>query len=82
MRTVEAISRCSYCSGPYSTVKAQKRTHNHQATRPMPELPELSVVQAVLNRPILGQTIVSAEAIPPGAAIVIRDLTGAGIVRP
>src|SRR5690348_11002863 len=44
----------------------------------MPELPELEVVQEVLNRRILGQTIIAAEAIPPGAAIVIRDLTGAG----
>jgi formamidopyrimidine-DNA glycosylase len=44
----------------------------------MPELPELEVVQEVLNRRIVGQTITGAEAIPPGAAIVIRDLTGAG----
>jgi formamidopyrimidine-DNA glycosylase len=44
----------------------------------MPELPELEVVQEVLNRRIIGQTITAAEAIPPGAAIVIRDLTGAG----
>ncbi len=44
----------------------------------MPELPELEVVQEVLNRCIVGQTIMAAEAIPPGAAIVIRDLTGAG----
>jgi hypothetical protein len=44
----------------------------------MPELPELEVVQEVLNRRILGQTITAADAIPPGAAIVIRDLTGAG----
>ena len=44
----------------------------------MPELPELEVVQEVLNSRLLGQTIVSAEAIAPGAVIVIRDLTGAG----
>jgi formamidopyrimidine-DNA glycosylase len=44
----------------------------------MPELPELEVVREVLNRHIIGQTITSAEAIPPGAAIVVRDLTGAG----
>ena len=44
----------------------------------MPELPELEVVREVLNRRIVGQTITSAEAIPPGAAIVLRDLTGAG----
>ncbi len=44
----------------------------------MPELPELTVVQEVLNRHIVGQTIVSAEGLAPGAAIVIRDLTGEG----
>lgn len=44
----------------------------------MPELPELEVVQEVLTRRIVGQTIVAADAIPPGAAIVVRDLTGAG----
>ncbi len=44
----------------------------------MPELPELTVVQEVLSRRILGQTITTADAIPPGAAIVIRDLTGVG----
>lgn len=44
----------------------------------MPELPELEVVHEVLNRRILGQTIVSAEGIAPGAAIVVRDLTGLG----
>ena len=44
----------------------------------MPELPELTVVQEVLNRRILGQTIASAEVIPPGGPIVIRDLTGLG----
>jgi formamidopyrimidine-DNA glycosylase len=44
----------------------------------MPELPELTVVQEVLHRHILGQTITSAEVIPPGGPIVVRDLTGAG----
>jgi formamidopyrimidine-DNA glycosylase len=44
----------------------------------MPELPELTVVQEVLTRRLLGQTIVSADVIPPGGAIVVRDLTGAG----
>ena len=44
----------------------------------MPELPELTVVQEVLTRRILGQNIVSAEVIPPGGPIVVRDLTGAG----
>ena len=43
----------------------------------MPELPELEVVQEVLNRRLPGQIITSADVIPPGAAIVIRDLTGA-----
>lgn len=44
----------------------------------MPELPELEVVQEVLNRRILGQTVVSADVIPPGCPIVVRDLTGEG----
>ncbi|MCC7359918.1 MAG: Fpg/Nei family DNA glycosylase [Anaerolineales bacterium] len=44
----------------------------------MPELPELEVAQEVLNRRLLGQTITAADAIPPGAAIVLRDLTGLG----
>jgi formamidopyrimidine-DNA glycosylase len=39
----------------------------------MPELPELTVAQEVLNRRILGQTITSAKIIPPGAAIMVRD---------
>ena len=41
----------------------------------MPELPELTVVQEILHNHILGQTIVSAEVIPPGGPIVVRDLT-------
>ncbi len=44
----------------------------------MPELPELTVVQEVLNRRLLGQTITSAKVIPPGGPIVVRDLTGEG----
>lgn len=44
----------------------------------MPELPELTVVQEVLNRRILGQTILSADVIPPGGPIVVRDLTSVG----
>ena len=48
----------------------------------MPELPELTVVQEVLNRRILGKIILTAEPIPPGAAIVIRDLTGEGFGAP
>jgi hypothetical protein len=46
----------------------------------MPALPELEVVQEVFNRRSLGQAIERAEAIPPGAAVVLRDLTGAGFV--
>jgi formamidopyrimidine-DNA glycosylase len=44
----------------------------------MPELPELEVVQEVLNHRILGQTIAAAELVQPGGAIVVRDLTGVG----
>lgn len=44
----------------------------------MPELPELEVVQEVLNRRLPGQAVTSVEALPPGAAIVLRDLTGLG----
>jgi formamidopyrimidine-DNA glycosylase len=44
----------------------------------MPELPELTVIQQVLQRRLSGQTIVSAQAIAPGGAIVVRDLSGAG----
>jgi formamidopyrimidine-DNA glycosylase len=45
----------------------------------MPELPELTVVCDILNRRIVGQTITTAEAIPPGGPIVVRDLTGEGL---
>jgi len=48
----------------------------------LPELPEPEVVQEVLNRRILGQAIAAAEAILPGAAIVIRDLTSDATLRP
>ncbi|HLY25771.1 MAG TPA: DNA-formamidopyrimidine glycosylase family protein, partial [Aggregatilineales bacterium] len=47
----------------------------------MPELPELEVVRVVLNRRILGQTIVSAVVIPPGGPIVVRDLSGEGFAQ-
>ena len=47
----------------------------------MPELPELAIVQEVLNRRLLGQAIVSTEVIPPGGPIVIRDLTGEGFAQ-
>ncbi len=48
----------------------------------MPELSELEVVRDVLNRRIIRQVIVSAEVIPPGGPIVVRDLTGEGISTP
>jgi formamidopyrimidine-DNA glycosylase len=47
----------------------------------MPELPELEVVQEVLTRRVLGQTIASAEVIPPGGPIVVRDLDGEGFAQ-
>lgn len=47
----------------------------------MPELPELQVVKQVLERRVVGKTIVRVELVPPGAAIVVRDLTGGGFVE-
>jgi formamidopyrimidine-DNA glycosylase len=44
----------------------------------MPELPELEVVRDVLQRRAVGQTISKVEVLPPGGAIVIRDLTHTG----
>jgi formamidopyrimidine-DNA glycosylase len=44
----------------------------------MPELPELEVVCAVLQRRVVGVSIVTVTIIPPGGAIVVRDLTHAG----
>jgi formamidopyrimidine-DNA glycosylase len=44
----------------------------------MPELPELEVVREVLQRRVVGQTITAVEVIPPGGAVVVRDLTQAG----
>lgn len=44
----------------------------------MPELPELEVVRDVLQKRVIDETITRVQAIQPGAAIVIRDLTGAG----
>ena len=46
----------------------------------MPELPELEVVQQVLQRRVLGATIVEVTILPPGGAIVVRDLTHRGFV--
>ncbi|MFN8444777.1 MAG: DNA-formamidopyrimidine glycosylase family protein [Caldilineaceae bacterium] len=47
----------------------------------MPELPELEVVRDVLDRRVIGETITNVQLFQPGAAIVIRDLTGAGAER-
>src|SRR3970040_2426746 len=47
----------------------------------MPELPELEVVRDVLQRRVVGQTIVSVEVFPPGGPIVVRDLTHAGFIE-
>ncbi len=44
----------------------------------MPELPELTVVQEVLTRRAVGQTILRVEVLPAGGAIVVRDLTQTG----
>lgn len=44
----------------------------------MPELPELEVVRHVLQRRILGATITTVRTLPPGSAVVIRDLTRRG----
>jgi len=47
----------------------------------MPELPELEIVRDVLQARLVGKTIERVELIPPGAAIVVRDLTGHGFVE-
>ncbi len=44
----------------------------------MPELPELEVVREVLQRRVVGQTITDVELRPPGASVVIRDMSGLG----
>ena len=44
----------------------------------MPELPELEVVREVLEVRAQGQTISNAVLVPPGGAIVARDLTHNG----
>ena len=44
----------------------------------MPELPELEVVRDVLNRRILGQTVVSAEGILTCGLTVVRNLIRKG----
>ncbi len=45
----------------------------------MPELPELEVVTEVLQRRVVGQVITGVQVIPPGAPVVVRDLTGQGL---
>jgi formamidopyrimidine-DNA glycosylase len=47
----------------------------------MPELPELEVVCEVLEKRVVGQRITDVTLLPPGAAIVVRDLTGDGFVE-
>lgn len=47
----------------------------------MPELPELEVVREVLTRRVIGQHIVEVQPIPPGSAIVLRDLTQQGFAN-
>ncbi len=47
----------------------------------MPELPELEIVQQVLQRRVAGATIENVEVLPPGGAIVVRDLTQSGFVQ-
>lgn len=44
----------------------------------MPELPELEVVKEVLRRRIVGQSITAVQIVA-GGALVVRDLTGAGL---
>jgi len=44
----------------------------------MPELPELEVVQQVLQRRIAGATVERVQVLPPGGAIIVRDLTQSG----
>lgn len=44
----------------------------------MPELPELEVVQEVLQRRVVGRTITDVQLVPPGGPIVARDIAGAG----
>ncbi|MCI0475997.1 MAG: hypothetical protein L0Y55_07100, partial [Anaerolineales bacterium] len=41
----------------------------------MPELPELEVVKEVLQCRVVGTTIARVDIVPPGGAIVVRDLT-------
>ncbi|MBI5035093.1 MAG: Fpg/Nei family DNA glycosylase [Chloroflexi bacterium] len=45
----------------------------------MPELPELEVVRDVLQHRVIGTTIDAVQLLPPGAPIVVRDLTNLGL---
>lgn len=47
----------------------------------MPELPELAVVRDVLQKRLAGKTITRVELVQPAAAIIVRDLTGQGLVE-
>ena len=47
----------------------------------MPELPELEIVQQVLQRRVVGATIENVLVLPPGGAIVVRDLTQRGFAQ-
>ncbi len=44
----------------------------------MPELPELEVVRDVLSEHIIGATVSAVHLTAPGAAVVVRDLSGMG----
>ncbi|HEY4667704.1 MAG TPA: DNA-formamidopyrimidine glycosylase family protein [Anaerolineales bacterium] len=44
----------------------------------MPELPELEIVQDVLERRLVGRRIMDVSLSPKGGPIVVRDLTGQG----
>ena len=45
----------------------------------MPELPELEIVRDVLQRRVVGTMIDAVQVLPPGGAIVIRDMTHQGM---
>lgn len=47
----------------------------------MPELPELEIVQQVLQKRVTSATIENVQVLPPGGAIVARDLTRRGFVH-
>ena len=47
----------------------------------MPELPELEVVRDVLMHRVAGTTINHVNVLPPGGAVIIRDLTNLGFAE-